>query len=126
MTASAAPIPAKGLGSSGYRTALRPWAATWKSQVPRGAARQCTSASHSPASDADCKKPDAQFGHQVALLAIVRHCTRKTRPWKLDSAGRLGVSGGRRGERGHSVIRAYVRLLTVAWGVWGGVRPGCG
>jgi hypothetical protein len=25
-----------------------------------------------PASDADCKKTDAQFGHQVALLAIVR------------------------------------------------------
>jgi len=61
-TASAAPISAKGLGSSGYRTALRSWAATWKSQVPRGAERQCTSASHSAASDGagsalTCRRP---------------------------------------------------------------------
>src|ERR1700716_1478274 len=79
--ASAAPTPAKGLGSSGYRTALRPWAATWKSHVPRGAERQCTSASHSPARDADCKKTDAQVGHQgpVAGYRASLHTARRHR-----------------------------------------------
>jgi hypothetical protein len=70
---SAAPISVKGLGSSGYRTALRPWAAKWKSQVPRGAERLCTSASHSAASDAECKKrcsirpPGRVAGYRASL-----------------------------------------------------------
>jgi len=58
-----------------------------------------------PAHDAFPVAAWSRLAARSALPATVRRCTRKTRPWKLDSAGRLGVSGGRRGERGHRVLR---------------------
>jgi nitrate/nitrite-specific signal transduction histidine kinase len=62
----------KGSGLIGLQDRVEVLGGHMEITSPRGAERQCISASHSAASDADCKKPDAQFGHQLALLAIVR------------------------------------------------------